>query len=78
MHNKIMDIQKSFERAYIEFSRTDDMEKYNSDLDDLFKRYQNEDMMSNFCSALLVAWAPIVNDIKNNPENQSRIKIIKG
>ena len=77
MHNKIIDIQKSFERAYAAFAKTGDMAKYNSDLDALFEKYQDDELMLNFCKSLLVAWAPVINEIEGCPEKRSRIKIIK-
>lgn len=77
MHNKIIDIQKSFERAYAAFAKTEDMARYNGDLDTLFEKYQNDELMLGFCKSLLVAWAPVVNEIKNCPEKRSRIKIIR-
>ncbi|MBA4699203.1 MAG: hypothetical protein H2212_07175 [Ruminococcus sp.] len=77
MHNKIMDVQKSFERAYTDYARTGNVAKYNSDLDTLFEKYRNDAIMLNFCKSLLVAWAPVINELKGGcHEKKSRIKII--
>lgn len=77
MHNKITDIQKSFEKSYMGFHKTKDMQKYNDDIDVLFEKYRNDAMMLNFCKSLLVAWAPVINELKDGcHEKKSRIKII--
>lgn len=79
MHNKIADIQKSFEKAYVEFDKTKDMQKYNNDIDALFEIYGNDGPMLNFCKSLLVAWAPVINELKSGCyEKKSRIIIISG
>lgn len=77
MHNKITDIQKSFEKAYMEFDKTKDMQKYNNNIDALFEKYGNDGPMLIFCKSLLVAWAPVINELKGGcHEKKSRIKII--
>ena len=77
MHDKITDIQDSFKKAYTEFKKTKDMSKYNNNMDAMFEKYQDDGVALNFCKSLLVAWAPVINELKGGcHEKKSRIKII--
>lgn len=66
MHEKIADIQNSFWKAYKNFIKTKDMRQYNADTDAIFERYKNDGIMLNFCKGLIVAWCPVINQIKEN------------
>lgn len=64
MHEKIMDIQNSFWKAYTDFCKSLDMAKYNEDIDVIFHKYRFDPPMPQFCLNLIFAWAPVVNGLK--------------
>ena len=64
MHEKIVDIQNSFWKAYKDFIKTNDMCQYNDDLKIITSKYKGDKVMFNFCFNLLCSWAPIINQIK--------------
>ncbi|MEY8495783.1 hypothetical protein AALC16_22645 [Lachnospiraceae bacterium 29-91] len=66
MHEKIADIQNSFWKAYKDFMKTKDMRQYNTDTDAIFERYKSDGIMLNFCKGLIVAWCPVINQIKED------------
>lgn len=64
MHEKIKDIQNSFWKAYTDFNQTKDMKQYNDAIAALTQRYRHERTMLNFCKSLSLAWAPVINGMK--------------
>lgn len=64
MHEKIVDVQNSFWKAYKDFYETRDMRKYNQDVDRIVSRYVSNPSMLQFCQNLVFAWAPVVNEFK--------------
>lgn len=63
MHEKLMDIQNSFWRAYKDFSETKDMGRWNKDLGALAGKYNGDRLMFGFVKWLAFAWSPIVNEM---------------
>lgn len=66
MHEKITDIQNSFWKAYKNYKGTGSMSQYNADVDEIIKRYRDDNAMLNFCKNLAISWAPVINKMKED------------
>lgn len=60
MHEKIVDIQNSFWKAYKDFLQSKDVREYEKSINTLFEKYRNNELMAQFCEGLISAWAPII------------------
>lgn len=60
MHEKIVDIQNSFWKAYKDFLQSKDVREYEKSINTLFERYRNDELMAQFCEGFINAWAPII------------------
>lgn len=60
MHEKIVDIQNAFWKAYKEFLANRDVRQYEKTINTLFEKYRNDDLMAQFCEGLISTWAPII------------------
>lgn len=66
MHEKITDIQNLFWKAYKNYKDTGSMSQYNADVDEIIKRYRDDNTMLNFCKNLAISWAPVINEMKED------------
>lgn len=64
MHEKIVDIQNSFWKAYTDFRKSKDMKQYNIDTQKICERYKFDPPMLLFCQNVIFAWAPVINNMK--------------
>ncbi len=60
MHEKIVDIQNAFWKAYKDFLKDMDVKQYEQSVNALFEKYRNDKPMAQFCEDLIKAWVPIV------------------
>ncbi len=60
MHEKIVDIQNAFWKAYKDFLTNRDVRQYENTINTLFEKYRNDELMSQFCEGLICTWAPII------------------
>ncbi|MBY0758545.1 hypothetical protein FLB61_05485 [Sellimonas caecigallum] len=65
MHEQIQDIQNSIWKAYKDFSLNHDMNKYNTDVQKIVKKYRSNPLMLNFCQNLIITWIPVINSIRD-------------
>lgn len=63
MHEKITDIQNAIWKAYKDILQTQDMYKYNTDVQKITKKYEDDPVMLRFCQNLIITWAPIINSL---------------
>ena len=64
MHEKIVDIQNAFWKAYTYFKKTKDVRQYNADTRKICDRYRSDPSMLQFCQNIMLSWAPVINGMK--------------
>lgn len=65
MNNDIKNIYNTLAVMYNDFIKDLDMKKYNDRAAELSRIYKGNDLMFNFCTCLIITWAPVINHIKH-------------
>lgn len=76
MHEKLMDIQNSFWRAYMTLLRSGDRRGYETGVDAIVQKYSDGDMRC-FCEGLKNSWEVVIcgdKDLKRNHADVSNIQ----
>ena len=53
-------------KAYKNYKGTGSMSQYNADVDGIIEKYRDDHAMLNFCKNLVISWAPVINEMKED------------
>ena len=69
MESDIKYIYNTLAAMYMQFQTTHNMINYNNQATELRKKYHKKPILDNFCTNLIISWAPVINQLAEDYRN---------